>query len=204
MRDGCIVSDVVQDAPLDAAAELEALPLVDAGAGPARTEVDAADAAAARARERIPWLVYVAMFLGWGLGLLAVRLLLLIAGISDVTGRVGLFVAAQGVGLLCQSWRGASSARRRLGYPPSSEQRVRIALWYTMGTGVAATVAIVVLTFAGTPGLQALFAKLSLLAALTHRVAPRGAAVMLAAGLIFHAALVLLRYLLLTLFGSRR
>jgi putative ABC transport system ATP-binding protein len=201
MRDGSIVSDVAQDTPLDAAAELE-VPAADAGGGPARTEVDAGDVAAARARERIPLLVYGAMFIGWRLGLVAARLLLLLAGIADPTGRVGLFVAAHAFGLACESWRGAASARRRLGVAPTAEQRARIALWYTMGTSVLSTVAIVVLTFARKADLEAQFAKWSLLATLAERVSSRGAAVMLAAGIIFHGALVLMRYLLLTLFGS--
>jgi putative ABC transport system ATP-binding protein len=202
MRDGCIVSDVAQDTPLDAAAELEAVPPADGGGGPARTELDAADAA--RARERIPWPVYGAMLVGSWMGSAAGRLLFLLAGIPFQQQSGALFVIAQALGLLAEGWRGASSARRRLGYPPTSEQRIEIALWYTMGTAVPTAALILVFTLARWAKAEAQLTYWSGLATLAERVSWRGLGVMLVAGVVFHAALVLLRYLLLTLFGSRR
>ena len=72
VRDGRVVSDVVQDAPLDAAAELAALPpQQEYATGP---EVDTADpVAASRARlgGPVPFLVYMAMVMGALLGALA-------------------------------------------------------------------------------------------------------------------------------------
>jgi hypothetical protein len=61
-----------------------------------------------------------------------------------------------------------------------------------------------VLTFAAPPTALAGLAGWSLLASLVLRLAGRGAAVIVGAGVIFHAALVLLRYLLLSLFNPRR
>ena len=42
------------------------------------------------------------------------------------------------LGEVVKAWVGARWARRRLGHPPTNDQRVRIALWYTLGvTGAA-------------------------------------------------------------------
>jgi putative ABC transport system ATP-binding protein len=202
MRDGRIVSDVAQDAPLDAAQELASRAAPDGGTGPARTEADSAALWAVRARESVPWPVYAAMFFGSRLGVGGARAVFAIAGVAG--GGAGLFVTAQVVGLVFEAWSGAASARRRLGYPPTSEQRARMAIGYTMGTGVLMAALLLVVAFARWLKLEAALTQASLLAALTDRVSPRGSAGILLAGLIFHAAIALLRYLLLTLFNPRR
>jgi putative ABC transport system ATP-binding protein len=200
MRDGRIVSDVVQDDPVDAAAELEKLAPQHTGGGLARSVADEVDLSAMRARERVPAAVYAWMFVASRLGVGFVRWLFFLAGVG-AEGRVGPLTAAQGLGFLLEGWAGAASARRRLGYPLTSEQRARLALSYTVATGIGATLLVLGAMFAHK---EALLAPWSLVATLTDRVLSRGAAPMLAAGLVFHAALVLLRYLLLTLFTSRR
>jgi putative ABC transport system ATP-binding protein len=201
MRDGRIVSDVVQDAPMDAAAELEALPPPDAGGTLARTEMDEAGLAAARSRERVPFSVYVWMAVASRVSLGFVRLLFLLAGAPAAAEHAALFFAAQAFGLGCEAWAGAVVARRRLGYPPSSDQRVRMALWYTLSTGALATAALIAAMFAFP---AKTFGSFWLLAALAERLSDRGVPMMLGGGLVFYAALVLLRYLLLTLFSPRR
>jgi hypothetical protein len=85
----------------------------------------------------------------------------------------------------------------------TSDQRVRLALWYTLGSGAFVTALLFALTYAAPMALEG-FAGWSLLALLSQQVSGRGAPVIVAAGLIFHAALVLLRYLLLTLTNPRR
>jgi putative ABC transport system ATP-binding protein len=202
MRDGRIVTDVVQDRPMDAAAELAQLPRPEAGATDLVTEADPAQLAATRSRAPVPKLVYGAAWLASRLGVLFAKVVFAIAAVAHPDA-VGFFIAASAFGLLCETWRASRSGRRRLGYPLTSDQRVRLALWYTLVTGAIVTALVVALTFAAPAALPGL-SGWSLLATLSLRLAGRGAAVIVGAGLIFHAALVLLRYLLLTLFNPRR
>jgi hypothetical protein len=118
-------------------------------------------------------------------------------------GAVGFFIAANVAALLGETWLATRSGRRVLGYPLTSDQRVRLALWYTLGSGAFVTALLFALTYAAPMALEG-FAGWSLLALLSQQVSGRGAPVIVAAGLIFHAALVLLRYLLLTLTNPRR
>jgi putative ABC transport system ATP-binding protein len=202
MRDGRIVSDVVQDRPLDAAAELAQLAKPDPGGESLVTEMDEAQVAATRARAPVPARVYAAAWLGSRLGFVLARGFFALAGVTHPEA-VGPFIAANVAALLCETWAASRSGRRRLGYPLTSDQRVRLALWYTLGTGAVVTGLVFALTFALPSALPG-FAGWSLLAMLSQQVSGRGAAVMVGAGIIFHAALVLLRYLLLTLFNPRR
>ena len=202
MRDGRIVTDVVQDQPLDAAAALAQLAKPEAGGTELVTEADPAQLAATRSRAPVPALVYGAAWVASRLGVLFAKMVLAIAGIAHPEA-VGFFIAASVFGLLSETWRATRSGRRRLGYPLTSDQRVRLALWYTLVTGAVVTALVVALTFAAPAALPGL-SGWSLLATLSLRLSGRGAAVIVGAGLIFHAALVLLRYLLLTLFNPRR
>jgi putative ABC transport system ATP-binding protein len=202
MRDGRIVSDVVQDAPLDAAAELQRLAKPDAGGGNPLTERDEALVSRARARAPVPARVYGAAWVASRLGVLFAKGIFALAAVAHPE-RIGFFIAASVFGLLCESWRATRSARRSLGYPLTGDQRVRLALWYTLWTGGAVTALILALTFLAPPALEGL-AGWSLLASLAQHLSGRGATVIVGAGVIFHAALVLLRYLLLTLFNPRR
>jgi putative ABC transport system ATP-binding protein len=202
MRDGRIVTDVVQDQPMDAAAELAQLARPETGGTDLVTEADPARLAATRSRAPVPKLVYGAAWLASRLGVLFAKVVFAIAAVAHPEA-VGFFIAASSFGLLCETWRASRSGRRRLGYPLTSDQRVRLALWYTLVTGAVVTALVVGLTFAAPAALPAL-SGWSLLATLSLRLSGRGPAVIVGAGLIFHAALVLLRYLLLTLFNPRR
>jgi hypothetical protein len=116
---------------------------------------------------------------------------------------MGVFIGAQVVSLLGEAWLATRSGRKRLGYPLAGDQRVRMALWYTVVTGVLVTAIVVGATFKMQEALPGL-AAISLTAKLALTVAGRGAPVIVGAGLVFFAALVLLRYLLLTLLNPRR
>jgi putative ABC transport system ATP-binding protein len=202
MRDGRIVSDVLQDQPLDAAAELTRLVKPDAGSGNLFTEADGAHVSLARARAPVPMRVYAAAWVASRLGVLFAKLVFALAAVAHPEA-AGPFIASSAFGLVCETWRAARSGRRSLGYPLTSDQRVRVALWYTLGTGALVTALIVALTFKAPAALEGL-SGWSLLATLSQRISGRGATVIVGAGVIFHAALVLLRYLLLTLFNPRR
>ncbi|HEY3820791.1 MAG TPA: ABC transporter ATP-binding protein [Polyangiaceae bacterium] len=202
MRDGRIVTDVVQDEPMDAAAELAQLAKPEAGSSELVSATDPARLEASRSRAPVPKLTYGAAWVGSRLGVLFAKIVFGIAAVARPDA-VGFFIAASLFGLLCESWRAARSARRRLGYPLTNDQRVRLALWYTLITGSLVTALVVLLTFAAPSALAGLSAW-SLFATLSLRLSGRGAAVIVAGGVIFHGALVLLRYLLLTLFNPRR
>jgi putative ABC transport system ATP-binding protein len=137
VRDGRVVSDVVQAAPLDAAAELAALPPPQEYAtGP---EVDTSDpVAAVRARlgGPVPFLVYMAMAMGALLGALAGGLYGVVLGHAYLW--ITLLFAALGATFL-----GARSGKRRVGHPLKPDQRVRLALWYTAGVAVLAAPVVV-------------------------------------------------------------
>jgi putative ABC transport system ATP-binding protein len=203
MRDGRIVSDVVQDQPLDAARELENVPPPDAAGVLSHRELDEAEVRARRTRQRVPLRVYFSMFLGSKLGLAFIRVLLAIAAVS-VDGLLGLLVAAHGLSLLAEAWRGTVSARKRLGYPLTNDQRARLALWYTVGTGVAGVLLVMAVTFGKLFALAPKLQAWSIVAMLADRLAGRTLPVVVGALVIFHAALVLLRYLLLSLLNPRR
>jgi len=203
MRDGRIVSDVVQDEPLDAARELANVPPPEAGGTLAHRELDEAEVKARRTRQPVPLRVGVAMFIGSKLGLAFVRMLLAIATVA-IDGRFGLLVAAQALSLLAEAWRGATVARKRIGYPLANDQRVRLALWYTVTTGVAGAALMMVATFGKMWKLLPVLQQWSLVAMVSDRLAGRGMPVIVGALVAFHAAIVLLRYLLLSLFNPRR
>jgi putative ABC transport system ATP-binding protein len=203
MRDGRIVSDVVQDEPLDAARELVNVPPPEVGGSLSHRDLDEAEVKARRTRQAVPLRVYASMFVGGKLGLAFVRALLAIAAVT-VTGHFGLLVAAHALSLLAEARRGTTSARGRLGYPLTSDQRVRLSLWYTVGTGVAGVAIAMAVTFGRMFKLAPLLQEWSLVAMVADRLAARGLPVMVGALLGFHAALVLLRYLLLSLLNPRR
>ncbi|HEY5243003.1 MAG TPA: ABC transporter ATP-binding protein, partial [Polyangiaceae bacterium] len=155
MRDGRIVTDVVQDQPMDAAAELAQLARPETGGTDVVTEADPARLAATRARAPVPKLVYGAAWLASRLGVLFAKVVFAIAAVAHPEA-VGFFIAASSFGLLCETWRASRSGRRRLGYPLTSDQRLRVALWYTLVTGAVVTALVVGLTFASPAALSAL------------------------------------------------
>ena len=203
MRDGRIVSDVVQDQPLDAAKELTAVPAPDEGGPASLRETNEEHLTAKRSRQPVPFRVYLAMLFWSKLGLLSTHLVLAIANVA-IAGRLGLLVATHVAALLFESWRGAASARKRLGFPAANDQRVRLALWYTLGTGLAGMLVVLAVTFGKMFSAMAGLSQWSLIALLADRLAGRGMGIAIGAQCIFLAALVLLRYLLLSLFNPRR
>jgi putative ABC transport system ATP-binding protein len=188
VKDGRVVSDVRQESPLDAAAQLAALPPPkEYSTGP---EVDTSDpVAAARARlgGPVPFLVYVAMLMGALLGSLVGSIYGLVLG--QVYLWITLVFAALGATFL-----GARSGQKRVGHPLTADQRVRAALWYTSGlAAVAGPIAMIWPQILPKPVLDR-FDGLS-----APAIAAAIALIVLSFG-----AVALLHYLLLSLFTSSR
>ena len=195
MRDGRIVTDERQSAPLDAAAELARLPQADAGGSGAAAASHDARAVDSGAGGPVPFSVYPVMLLAEAMGAaVAAGYVGLVLRLSLWKGLWALLVAGE----LAKAWLGARWARKRLGVPATSDQRARMAIWYTLPvTGAAA----VLLSFWGPRVLEKLPAGSgwSLLAS----GGGRPAGVLLACAALVGLA-SLLRYLLLTLFNPRR
>jgi putative ABC transport system ATP-binding protein len=197
MRDGRIVSDVVHDAPMDAAAELANLPLPDVGKAAFDDDggADPTRAAKAHLGGPVPFSVYPMMILGELLGAAAG-----FAYVSLVLGAHGekWMLVPPVVGELGKAWAGAEWARRRLGGPATVDQRARVALWYTLAA----------LTFQGTvvfcvamflPKAQPYLSRMLDLIPASGTMAGPGVIGAVAALVAF---LTLLRYLLLSLFST--
>jgi putative ABC transport system ATP-binding protein len=184
-RDGRMVSDVRQEKPLDAAAELAALAPSEVFASD-EAAADPAIAAAHAARAPVPFVTYLAMFGGALLGVLVGSLYSAII-VGERVAWIGPLFA-----VICEAWLGSRVARARLGRPLSSDQRLRVALWYT---GVIGAVQAVAGWF--------ILAK-SQSPVLAHFTGVRGAATFAIVLVLAFAALALLRYLLLSVFASMR
>jgi putative ABC transport system ATP-binding protein len=201
MRDGRIVTDVVQSEPMDAAAELAKLTSGDEGAGAAASAKPGEEhAAAATLGGPIPFSVYPVMAL--------VLLAGTIAGFQYLA--LGLNLRGAGHSLLWMSallgecaagWVGSRWLRRRLGRPATSDQRVRVALWLTAGLSAAAVGLVVGASYSSSILARDWFQRLLDEVA---GVAQRGAPIVVVVSLASVGLLVLLRYLLLTLFNPRR
>jgi putative ABC transport system ATP-binding protein len=200
MRDGRIVSDVVQEQPLDAASELARLPTSDdsgnatalAGGG---LEVDHAPL---RVGGPLPFSAYAMM----GIGELAGEAL--VAAYIAIILRLGVleFLWARWIaGEIGKAWLGARWVRRALGRPATSDQRVRMALWYTMTITCGATAALLLAAVALPPPAAS---KLAGVMDIVTRVSDRGWGVLIAVVFAGVGCAVLLRYLLLSLFSPRR
>jgi putative ABC transport system ATP-binding protein len=190
MRDGRIVSDVMQDKPTDAAEELAALPPPQEYAAVADGEGDPAEAARVRVGGPVPIGVYFMGLLGAALGAL-VGAIYCSAILRQMVGPIVLATALVGEGLLA-----ARYARKKLGRPMTSDQRARVAIWGTIAL-VLVVAAFAILRSTLSPGSFApLFAMIQGFATAAWRVP-----VALVAGV---ATLSLLRYLLLTLFNPRK
>jgi putative ABC transport system ATP-binding protein len=126
-RDGRIVTDVVQDKPLDAAAALVELGGSEQG-GAAEDEEAADPALAARRRlgGPVPTLLYFAMggaaIAGSLLGMLYAKVVL------DAPSTVAPVAFAFVLEAIVAAWYGG----KRLGRPLTSDQRARIAITYTL------------------------------------------------------------------------
>ena len=200
MRDGRIVSDVVQEQPLDASSELARLPPTeDAANAPTLQGVGLeGDHPAARVGGPVPWSVYAMMWLGdlAGEALVAayVAFVLRLSVVEFLwVGRIA--------GEIGKAWLGARWARRALGRPSTNDQRVRMALWYTMTITCGATAA---LLLAAVVLPSSIASKLAGVMDVVTRVSERGWTVLIAVVFAGIGCVVLLRYLLLSLFNPRR
>ncbi len=198
MRDGRIVADVVQSDPLDAAAEVEALPRTDDASPAASHKSDALDLAAAHIGGPVPFGVFAMMvfgeLLGAGIGA-AYASLVLALNVAKV-----LWVGAA-VGEIAKAWLGARGARRRLGHPATNDQRIRMALWYTVAVSGGVIEALLILLLSVPPRAMS---WLDAIFAIVAKASAHGSAVLV--GVVFAGlcCTVLLRYLLLTAFNPRR
>ena len=199
MRDGRIVSDVAQPEPVNAAAELARLPKGNESdeSIPAGGRMDE-EGAVAHAGGPVPFGAYAMMWVGElaGQALAAAYVgLVLRRNVAELwwVGRV--------VGEIGKAWLGARTGRRLLGRPLTSDQRARMALWYTMVVTCGAA-AVFLLAARAMP--TAVATKFGWALDAVSSLAERGWAVV--AVLVFAGVggAVLLRYLLLTLFNPRR
>jgi putative ABC transport system ATP-binding protein len=187
VRDGRVVSDVVQEKPSDAAAELAALPPPqDYGSGPQiDRELSPADALREKLGGPVPFSVYAMMVLGMLLGL-AVGAIYAIA----VLGAMNWWVTGV-ASILGATWLEARWAKRKLGYPLKNDQRVRIAMTSSLIAWVLAALGF----FAGLK-----MSPATMMAQKEAFASPGYATGVIAAGALSVAASMLLVYLLLTLF----
>jgi len=180
-RDGRMVTDVRNETPLDAAGELAKLPREIKGAADETANNEDADRAAAKAP--VPFSVYLTMWAaGVGGSLLGVlyNKVILDKPVPAVTIAFGV---------LMEAFIAARFAKRKLGRPLSSDQRARVALYYTLFNGVFVALAL------GIKMPDVVAERLS------HGASSAGLAVV--ALLSFVVTLSLLRYLLLALFAPK-
>jgi putative ABC transport system ATP-binding protein len=201
MRDGRIVTDVVQTEPLDAAAEIATLASADEGApASAAPGGDDAHGGSARLGGPVPFSVYPVMFLallaGSTIGRAYVALGLNLKGPGPASFLVPALIGECAAAIVGSRW-----LRRRLGSPLTSDQRLRVAFWFTAGREGAVVVALIaasyVTVFLGNPWFQRVLEVVATLA-------QRGMPVVVLVSFAIVGLLVLLRYLLLTLFNPRR
>jgi putative ABC transport system ATP-binding protein len=197
IRDGRIVSDILQDGPLDAASELASLPPPDETGDASKSLRPGAptESAAARVGGPVPLSVYPMMLLGDVLGEAA--------GVSYVGLALKLSASRHVwvpllLGEISKAWIGARWARRRIGAPATNDQRARMALWYSLGVTGGALVLLPQLPPSRVELLE-LPTGLLLLAPGPGRAIATLVAVL---GVLSCAAL--LRYLMLTLFNPKR
>ena len=124
-RDGRIVSDT-KDLPLDALAELEKLPPPEPSAADDPAALDPVAAERRRVGGPVPWSVYVAMVVGTLLGRTVGGAYA--SAILDVTSPAIPLVFSFVLEAMAAAWM----ARRAIGRPLTSDQRVRVALTYTL------------------------------------------------------------------------
>jgi putative ABC transport system ATP-binding protein len=197
MKDGRIVTDVVQSSPMDAAAALAALPSTEDG-GPAAAPQESAVRGAELGRP-IPASVYAMMFAGELLGHAVAAAYAALVLRRSPMDFLWLRVLLGELGL---AWFGAVWARRAFGRPAGHEERVRMALVYTLvvtcGLGGLLVGALVGLPI---PAARRPAAAIAMRALVESAAAHPAAAVgVTALGI---AVAILLRYLLLSLFRPR-
>jgi putative ABC transport system ATP-binding protein len=196
MRDGQIVSDLRQEEPVDAAAELAALPRPDDSATAPQRAAAGATLAAASIGGPVPFATFPMMALGDALG--AALAFAYVGWVLELPLASGVWFACL-AGEVTKAWAGARWMRRTTGRPATSDQRVRAALLYTCGvTGGAMGLVLAVMLATPLPP------KADALWAMVLRASEHGPVVLAAVVFAATACLVLLRYLLLTTFNPRR
>jgi putative ABC transport system ATP-binding protein len=202
MRDGRIVTDVLQTDPMDAATELATLASADEGAGGASATQgsDEAHGGAGRLGGPVPFSVYPVMLLALLAGSIVGQVYVAF-GLNLKGAGPASFLAPALVGECTAAFIGARWLRRRIGHPLTSDQRLRVAIWFTAGREGAIVLALIAASymtvFLGKDWFQS---ALEVVATLAQRGMPVVALVSFA----IVGLLVLLRYLLLTLFNPRR
>ena len=183
-RDGKIVSDT-RDKPLDALAELDKLPPADTS----KAGADEAESPAAAERRRlggpVPKLLYVAMVAGAILGMILGNLYA--SSILDVQAPWISWVFAFFFEALAAAWYAAKS----LGKPLTNDQRVRVAITYTLS---AAVVLAPLTAFGLVPWSKAVLDRL-------EGLSSSGVVLALGVSLLGLATVALARYLVLALFA---
>ncbi len=182
-RDGRIVTDVVQDKPLDAAAELTELPPPEASTAAAEDALDPALAARRRLGGPVPKLLYVAMAAAGLAGILLGNLYAKV--ILDAPAGVIPLVFGFVIEAFVAAWYG----RRKFGRPLTSDQRVRIAITYTL---IVACLVGPLFALGWMPGAKVLLDRLD-------HLSSGGAALAIGVTLLGLATVALARYLLLAL-----
>jgi putative ABC transport system ATP-binding protein len=197
MRDGRIVSDVDQTSPVDAQNELARLPSGD-DAGPQGARGAEVESQSGSRVRPLPPRIYAMMLAA---DLAAEVTVALYASLVLGLKPTSLLWARIAAGEIAKAWVGARTSRRVLGRAANHEERVRIALWYTLVmTGGVGGVLLTALSRLPT-------SRLRMLAPLVGRINHAlsfGVAQVTGVALAVLAAAVLLRYLLLTLFNPRR
>jgi putative ABC transport system ATP-binding protein len=177
-KDGRMVTDIANDAPLDAAAELAKLPPEEKSKLEANEDEEAADAA--NAKKPIPVSLWATMRFAGIPGILA--------GLAYDKWILDKWVVAipAVLGLLSEAYFTARGGKKAMSRPLTSDQRGRLALWFTMFEMVLLSISLI----AKPPQ------------ALADRIAQgTSVAVILGGSIVVWAAIALLRYLLLTLFS---
>ena len=182
-RDGRIVSDVVQEKPLDASGELALLPPADHTSAAGEDDADPALAARRRLGGPIPALLYVATAAagigGVVLGNLYAKVIL------DVPSTVVPIAFGFVLEAIIAAWYGG----KRFGRPLTNDQRVRVAITYTL---VVACLLSPLFAIGWMPGSKILLDRLDGLSS-------SGVLAALGVTLLGLATMALARYLVLTL-----
>jgi len=181
-RDGRIVSDV-RHQPLNALAELEKLPPPETSVGSAEAEEDPVAAERRRLGGPVPRGVYVAMAAAGMLGMTCGSMYA--STVLQISSPVVPFAFAFAFEALGGAW----FARRKLGKPLTSDQRVRVALTYTL---LAAVVLAVPTALGWMPWSKPLLERL-------EAASSSGVAAALLFALLGLATVALARYLVLAL-----
>jgi putative ABC transport system ATP-binding protein len=181
-RDGRIVSDV-REQTLDAATELERLPPTEANIDDANTDADPVAAERRRLGGPVPRSVYAAMAFAGVLGLILGNIYS--RAILDISSTIVPIVFAFVLEAIAAAWY----ARKTLGRPLTSDQRIRVSLAYTL----AVALIVAPMTAIGwMPWSQALLDRLNSLSKTSMVVA-------LFVALLGLATIALARYLVLAL-----